>query len=105
MNKELKLDASPTRKPAILKQGDPGRLILFNSDDKQYFALDEIGSVVWEHCDGAHTAAEIITHIFDQYDAPRDTIQNDLAELIAEFASKNLFLSTDLFKPVPAGDE
>src|SRR5436190_15066717 len=102
--KELKLEASPTRKPAVLKQGDPGRLILFNADDGQYFALDEIGSVVWEHCDGAHTVTEIITHLFDQYDAPRTTIQADLTELIANFTSKNLLTSTELFQSSASGE-
>jgi hypothetical protein len=102
--KELKLEASPTRKPAMLKQGDPGRLILFNADDGQYFALDEIGSVVWEHCDGAHTVTEIINHLFDQYEAPRTTIQADLTELIASFTSKNLLTSTELFQSSADGE-
>src|ERR1041385_8347810 len=95
----LNLDASPTRKPGILKQGEAPQLILFNADDAQYFALDEIGSLVWEHCDGAHTSSEIINHLCEEYDAPRTTIQEDLADLISQFISRKLLAPADLFCP------
>src|SRR3954453_21881553 len=98
MKKALNLEASPTRRPGILKQGPAGNLILFNSEDGQYFALDEIGSLVWEHCDGAHTISQIVLHLSEEYDAPLSTIQSDLADLMAEFSSRHLLARAYLFQ-------
>jgi hypothetical protein len=96
-NKAVNLEASPTRRPGILTQGQPGQLIVFNADDGKYFALDEIGSVVWEHCDGAHKVSDILRDLSEEYEAPLSIIQNDLAELILEFTSRGLLASGDLF--------
>ncbi|HUR47474.1 MAG TPA: PqqD family peptide modification chaperone [Candidatus Saccharimonadales bacterium] len=97
-NRRLKIDAFPVRRPGVLKQGPHGQLIIFNSDSGQYFALDEIGSFIWERCDGAHAISEMIADLCEQYDAPSGLIENDLRGLMTELVARNLLASPDLFQ-------
>lgn len=77
----------------ILMQAGESRLILFHSETGAYFTLDEIGTMVWGLCDGTHSVSEIINRLLSQYDAPLESIQMDLMELLQEFASKKLLLA------------
>ena len=88
------------RRPSVLSQSQPAGLILFNSTDECYFALDEIGSLVWEKCDGAHAISEIIAELCEQYEAPSAVIEDDLSELMSEFNSRGLLSPADLFRTV-----
>jgi hypothetical protein len=97
-HKTLNLEASPVRRSGVLKQGPAGHFILFNSHDACYFGLDEIGSLVWDLCDGAHSFAEIIARLCEEYEAPQDTVETDLSDLMVELDKRNLLASSDLFK-------
>jgi Coenzyme PQQ synthesis protein D (PqqD) len=86
----MSLTTRPERKPHILKQEAAGTVVLLNLDDGRYFALDEVGGRVWDLCDGRRTVSQIAAIIGGECDAPAETIERDLAELMSDLANEDL---------------
>jgi hypothetical protein len=87
------LNYSPSRRLNIVAQSGSGRLILYQPETQLYFALDEIGILVWGLCDGTHTISEIINRLYSQYEASVEVIQTDVMELMSEFLANKLLLT------------
>jgi hypothetical protein len=64
--------------------------------------LNEVGSLVWELCDGAHTVAEIARRLTDEFEVDSTTAERDAADFIAELAGRRLVLLED--SPEPGTD-
>jgi hypothetical protein len=86
----IQLGGFPKRNEQILSQRVSGTLVLLNVDDGQYYTLNEVGSRVWELCDGTTSVAEMAALICRDFDAPLDTVRADVLELIAELADGHL---------------
>ena len=78
------------RRQNILKQEAAGTVVLLNMDDGRYFALDGVGGRVWDLCDGSRTLSEIAAILAEEYEAPAETIERDLAELINDLTNEEL---------------
>jgi Coenzyme PQQ synthesis protein D (PqqD) len=78
------------RAGSVLAQRNADALILLNPEDGQYFTLDEVGARVWELCDGTQRVADLIATIHAEYDAPLETIQADILELLDDLAREKL---------------
>ena len=65
----------------------------------QYYSLNELGSRIWQLCDGARSVAEIIQIIGDEYDVSPDRVQHDVLGLLQELASERLVESNDQVAP------
>ena len=78
------------RRQNILKQEAAGTVVLLNMDDGRYFALDGVGGRVWDLCDGSRTLSEIAAILAEEYEAPAETIERDLAELINDLTNEDL---------------
>ena len=76
----------------ILKQRVSENEILLNVTTGHYYALDEVGARVWELCDGDRRVAEIATIIGSEYEAPLETIERDILELLQELADEKLVI-------------
>jgi hypothetical protein len=92
------------RRQHILKQEAAGTVVLLDVEDGRYFALDEVGGRVWDLCDGNRTVSEIAALIGEEYDAPAETIERDLAELMSDLANEELVVeNTQEMAGAPAG--
>jgi hypothetical protein len=78
------------RRQHILKQEAAGTVVLLDLEDGRYFALDKVGGRVWDLCDGSRTVSEIAAIIGAEYDAPAETIERDLAELLSDLTHEDL---------------
>jgi len=78
------------RRQNILKQEAAGTVVLLNMDDGRYFALDGVGGRVWDLCDGSRTLSEIAAILAEEFEAPAETIERDLAELMNDLANEEL---------------
>ena len=78
------------RRQNILKQEAAGTVVLLNMDDGRYFALDGVGGRVWDLCDGSRTLSEIAAILAEEFEAPAETIERDLAELINDLTNEEL---------------
>lgn len=88
--KTTSLRARLHRRQHILQQEAAGTVVLLDVEDGRYFALDEVGGRAWDLCDGRRTVSEIAALIGEEYDAPADTIELDLGELMSHLANEDL---------------
>ena len=68
-----------------------GEMVLLDLASGTYFGLAAVGSRVWEELSkGEPSLAQLADLIEAEFDAPRDTIEQDLAELIGKLVDKQL---------------
>ena len=82
----------PQRRVGVLAQEVDGTVVLLDPDSGESFALEGIGSTVWQLCDGTKTVEEIAAAIHAEFDAPEATIQADVLDLLEELANQHLVL-------------
>lgn len=54
------------------------------------FSLTETGARIWELLPQAETAEDIVDALAEEYDAPRETIQADVAEFLDQLRAFNV---------------
>ena len=92
MKKNTNFDSYPRRQEQIIVQKGSKEVLLFNMDDGSYFALDEVGSRIWELCDGLHGVAQLACMLAKEYGAPAEIIETDILELLDDLRNKNLIV-------------
>lgn len=80
------------RRDRVLTQRAAGTLVLLDLDGGQYYALDEVSSRVWDLCDGERGVEAIVAKIGDEFDAPLDTIREDVLGFVQEMLDENLLV-------------
>ena len=91
------LASKPLRPPGVLSRRvkpDEPTTVLLHPQTGEYYTLDEIGSRVWELCDGERTVAEIAASIAKEYDAPASEIERDVLELLNDLQAEQLLASS-----------
>lgn len=86
------LEHIPKRSDTILVQEVDGTTVLLSVEDGEYYALDDIGSRVWELCDGSRSVSTIIELICAEYDAPPETIRADVLDLLGELTVEKILV-------------
>lgn len=67
-------------------------LVLLDLDTGEYYALNEVGGRVWELCDGVRSVSEVMATIRDEYEAPAETIEADVLEVLGELTDEGLLV-------------
>jgi hypothetical protein len=93
MKKIANRDTCPRRREQIIVQKGSKDVLLFNMDNGSYYALNEVGSRIWELCDGTHRVEQLVCMLAKEYDAPAETIETDILELLEDLRSKNLLFA------------
>lgn len=81
----------PRRRSEI--RADPlpdGSAVLFDPRTEMAYALTTSAALVWEACDGRHTAAAIVEELTAMYDAPPEVIARDVHALLQHLAASDL---------------
>jgi hypothetical protein len=86
----IKLESHFRRKDQILTQTASDTQVLFNLDSGQYYSLNEVGSRLWQLCDGSCSVSEIISTLCDEFDASTEMIESDVLELLGELEGEAL---------------
>lgn len=89
------LQSHPKRKKEILLQAAAETMVLFNLDNGQYYAIDELGGVLWELCDGTHSVSELVAMICEQYNTTAETAESDVLEFLGELTNEKLLGESD----------
>ncbi len=66
---------------AAAEQGE--RTVLLDLRSEQYFALDAVGTAVWNRLDASRTVDEIAAGVAELYQAPVDDVRRDVLEFVA----------------------
>ena len=80
----------PTRRSGVLAQRGGDKLLLLNPKTGHYYALDEVGSAVWDASDGTAEVREIAASLGRKYAADAGVIEADAIALLEEMANENL---------------
>lgn len=78
------------RRDDVLTQETSDALVLLDPDGGAYFSLNEVGARVWALCDGTRTVADVVDVLAGEFEAPSETIRDDVLELLDELASERL---------------
>ncbi|HET7042769.1 MAG TPA: PqqD family protein, partial [Gemmatimonadales bacterium] len=82
----------PRRRERVLTQTAAGTLVLLDLDGGQYYSLDEVSARVWELCDGEHGVEGIVEAVSAEYDAPVETIYEDVLAFLEEMMDEKLLV-------------
>jgi hypothetical protein len=96
------LGKRPIHGESAIAQTAQEALVVFHLESGEYYALDPVGSRIWELCDGGNTVSEIVDKLSREYDAPRHDIHHDVLELLGELEREGLI---DAASPETAGIE
>ena len=80
-----------TREGLIFRQLDE-EWVVYDSDGEQLHVLNGTAVLVWLHCNGDNSTGDIanaVGEVFDQQ-VDRSSLERDVTDTIAEFASKGL---------------
>lgn len=78
------------RKERVLTQRAAGQWILLDLDGGQYYALDEVSGRIWDLCDGTRDVAAIVAALCQDFDAPAETVEEDVLTFLDEMIEEKL---------------
>ena len=87
---EIALGECLRRENGVLAQSAQGQTVLLRLEDGGYYALDEVGAIIWDLCDGHRTVSEVVAALCAEFDAPEETVQADVLEFIADLRREHL---------------
>ena len=67
-----------------------GETVLLDLSSGRYYTLNRLGSVIWEHCTGQSTIADIHAAICDRFDVVPSCALDDLVDLANELIQEEL---------------
>jgi hypothetical protein len=82
----------PKRGEQVIAQKAANDLLLFNIEDGNYYSLNEIGSRIWELCDGTHNVSQLVAVLATEYDASQEVLKKDVTELLENLQSGKLIV-------------
>ena len=83
-------DAPFRRAEHVVSAAEGDRTVLLDPVQGEYFGLDEVGTRIWELLPSHPTAARLADRLFEEFDAPRETLAADAARLLGELAAAKL---------------
>jgi len=87
---QIKEDYRPVRNKEISTKVIDGETILFNTQTNALHALNMVASEIWNRCDGKHSLEDIVDSLFDQFEASRDQIEEDVKKTLLQFQELGL---------------
>lgn len=85
------MDSKPIRKPGITAQDIGAETLLYSADEKLVHVLNPTAKLLWELCDGAHTANDMAAALRDSFSIPaQHEVLEDVQRTLEIFASKGL---------------
>jgi coenzyme PQQ biosynthesis protein PqqD len=90
--KMMNRESCPKRGEQVIAQKAANDLLLFNMNDGNYYSLNEIGSRIWELCDGNRSVSQLVEALAAEYDASSEVLENDVVELLESLQSGKLII-------------
>ncbi len=67
-----------------------GATVLMDVSHSVYYTLNEVGSHIWGLLSNGTTLTDIIDHLCQEYDVPRETVRNDTNRILTELFDAKL---------------
>lgn len=92
MNPMTAMDVRLRRQDGILMQEAQGQTVLLRMEDGSYYALDDVGALIWELCDGERSLAGVVAALCEQFEAPEQTVTADVLEFVEDLRREHLLV-------------
>lgn len=80
----------PKQQDGVLAQEAHGKTVLLRVSDGGYYALDDVGAVIWELCDGSRTVDDLVTAVCAEFDGPPDVVRADVLAFVEDLTREEL---------------
>lgn len=67
-----------------------GETVLLDLSTGRYYTLNQVGSVIWEHCTGHSTISDIHTVLCDRFEVSSERALADLVAMVNQFVQEGL---------------
>lgn len=67
-----------------------GRVFLMDMKRDRYHGLDDVGASIWGHLESGHDREQIVAALSEEYDAPKQTIDTDVAAFLDGLLARGL---------------
>ncbi|MEI6287805.1 MAG: PqqD family protein [Bacillota bacterium] len=85
-----------SRNDSVLVSTMPnGEKMMLDIDQGKYFALNGIGSLIWDELTEPRTVNELVEIFTARSDADRNTVESDINEFIEQMKTKKLLLAAE----------
>src|ERR1051326_8286930 len=82
-----------TRKPEVTIEALPdGSMVLFDPHTMMAYPISSTGAIIWEACDGSHTAGQIVEDLLGIFDVSRDVVERDAGLFVANLLEIGLLI-------------
>ncbi len=69
-----------------------GEAVLLNLDTERYYALDDIGTRIWNLLSSSDTIEKVFQALFSEYDVTPEALHQDLDSLLHELLEHGLII-------------
>jgi hypothetical protein len=81
----------PRQRPDVLSEYlADGSAVVYDPQTGLAHPLTSTAAIVWEQCDGTHTAAEMVEALASVFDAPAAVIERDVQALLGQLSEVGL---------------
>lgn len=88
----MTLDARYTIPSSIMLQVVDDETLLFNSENGQFFTLNEVGTVMWEEITAHTTLQSVLSEMLEIFDVASEQLSNDLFAFAESLSQQGLFV-------------
>ncbi len=90
INGGQKMKERPKKREDIINEIVEDETVIYDPKNHNVHHLNPVAGVIWDLCDGSHTAKEIVEEIVDVLEADQSQVEGDVTKTIEEFQSKGL---------------
>lgn len=80
----------PTRRSDVVSRVVDGEVVILDRPTGNVHRLNATASLIWDHCDGASTPADIAAHVAAHFDRTPDQVLGDVMETLANLEKLGL---------------
>lgn len=67
-----------------------GETVILDAASGQYFALNRVGTSIWQHLQTPHSIGSLCELLKEEYDVPAEKCEADVSALLEQLAAKGL---------------
>ena len=75
-----------------MSQQVEGDAVLLDIESGEYFALNDVGGLVWDLCDGSRSVADVAELISAEFEVDKSTALTDALDLLESLAGVGLVI-------------
>lgn len=82
-------DWRPKRTDQVYWQFSDNVIVLKDSETGWFYQLNDVGTLIWELVDGAHTIDDIVREVLSEYDVTPEQAHADVMEFLENLRDLN----------------